>query len=205
MEQQPHEQQGGEHHTAPNETAPESAPQPEPRIYVASLSDYNAGRLHGTWLNAAVDVDELAAGVQTMLATSPAAGAEEWAVHDYEGFGPIHLGEYEDLATISQLAQGITEHGPAFAHWAALIDTTEPDALVGFDDAYLGHYESIEAYAEELLDDLDYPDLIERAIPEHLQPYVHLDVEGFARDLELSGDVTTSEGDGGVYLYDPNR
>ena len=205
MEQQRHEQQGGEHHRATDETTGERAPQLEPRVYVASLSDYNAGRLHGTWLDAAVDVDELAAGVHTMLATSPAAGAEEWAVHDYEGFGPIHLGEYEDLATISQLAQGITEHGAAFAHWAALIDTNEPEALAEFDDAYLGHYASIDAYADELLDDLGYPDLIERAIPEHLQAYVHLDVEGFARDLELAGDITTSEGDGGVYVYGPNR
>jgi antirestriction protein len=205
MEQQPHEQQRGEPDTSPTETGAERAPQLEPRIYVASLSDYNAGRLHGAWLNAAVEVDELAAGVQTMLAESPAAGAEEWAVHDYEGFGPIHLGEYEDLATISQLAQGITEHGAAFAHWAALIDTTEPDALAGFDDAYLGHYPSIDAYAEELFDDLGHEDLVERAIPEHLQPYIHLDIAGFARDLELSGDVTTSEGDGGVYVYDPNR
>lgn len=205
MTQQRHEQQGGENHERPTETMPEREPQPEPRIYVASLSDYNAGRLHGAWLNAAADVDELAADVDAMLAKSPTAGAEEWAVHDYEGFGPIHLGEYEDLATISQLAQGIAEHGPAFAHWAALVGTTERDALDRFEDAYLGHYESIEAYAEALFDDLGYQDLVERAIPEHLQPYLRLDVEGFARDLELAGDVTTSEGDGGVYVYDPNR
>ena len=31
----------------------------EPRIYVASLSDYNAGRLHGTWINASYGADEI--------------------------------------------------------------------------------------------------------------------------------------------------
>jgi antirestriction protein len=34
---------------------------------------------------------------------------------------------------------------------------------------------------------------------------VRLDVEGFARDLKLSGDVTSSEGEGGVYVFDQIR
>ena len=204
MTQQPHEQQGGEYHP-PTEAAAERARQLEPRIYAASLSDYNAGRLHGAWLDAAVDIDELSAGVNAMLAASPTPGAEEWAIHDYEGFGRVRVGEYEDLTTVAHLAQGIAEHGSAFAHWAALIDTTDADELARFGDAYLGHYESIEAYAEELLDDLGYPDLIERTIPEYLQPYVHLDVEGFARDLELSGDITASDTDGGVYVFDQHQ
>ena len=37
------------------------------------------------------------------------------------------------------------------------------------------------------------------------QPYVQVDVEGFARDLELSGDVLTSEGDSGVYVFEGGR
>jgi antirestriction protein len=176
-----------------------------PRIYAASLSDYNAGRLHGAWLDATGDADELAAGVQAMLASSPTPGAEEWAIHDYEGFGPARLDEYESLETVTALGRGIAEHGSAFAHWAALVGTGESDELEHFEDAYLGHFDSLEAYAEELFDDLGYTDLIDQVIPEHLQPYVRLDVEAFARDLELSGDVTSSEGDGGVYVFDQIR
>src|SRR5260370_37719316 len=104
MTQQPHEQQGGEHHHPPTEPVAERARQLEPRIYAASLGDYNAGRLHGAWLNAAVDIDELSAGVHAMLAASPTPRAEEWAIHDYEGFGPVRLGEYEDLTTVAHLA-----------------------------------------------------------------------------------------------------
>ena len=37
-----------------------------PRIYVASLSDYNAGRLHGVWLEA-TDLDSVRVGVAAML------------------------------------------------------------------------------------------------------------------------------------------
>ena len=53
----------------------EGEPKVQPRIYVASLSDYNAGRLHGTWLDADVEAADLAEGVQAMLASSPEPGA----------------------------------------------------------------------------------------------------------------------------------
>ena len=172
-----------------------------PRIYVASLSDYNAGVLHGEWLDASADVEAMEEGVQSMLASSPSPGAEEWAIHDYEGFGPLRLEEYESLETVSTVALGIAEHGPAFAHWAALVGTIDPDALERFEDAYLGQSESIEGYAEELLDDMGVFRQLEGVLSEHLQPYVTFDVAGFARDLELSGDVVTSEAPEGVYVF----
>jgi antirestriction protein len=204
MERDQQDQGGGTNDEAAQGGA-EREPQLVPRIYAASLSDYNAGRLHGAWLDATGDADELAAGVQAMLASSPTPGAEEWAIHDYEGFGPARLDEYESLETVTALGRGIAEHGPAFAHWAALVGTGESDEPEHFEDAYLGHFDSLEAYAEELFDDLGYTQLIDDVIPEHLQAYVRLDVEAFARDLELSGDVTSSEGDGGVYVFDQIR
>lgn len=176
----------------------------QPRIYVASLSDYNAGRLHGAWIDAAQEPEQIHEDIATILAASREPTAEEWAIHDYDNFGPVHLGEYQDLAAISQIGQGIAEHGPAFAHWAAICGA-DRDELARFDDVYLGHWDSVAAYAEELLDDLGLEDLIERTIPDHLHAYVTVDVEGFARDLELAGDVTASEGDNGAYLYDQAR
>ncbi len=187
------------------EERPEREPRETPRVYVASLSDYNAGRLHGAWIEADQEDEELAADIQRMLEASSEPVAEEWAIHDYEGFGPLRLGEYEDLAVVGKIGRGIAEHGPAYAHWAGIVGTGDTDELDRFEDVYLGHYESVVAYAEELLDDLGYFDLVERAVPEHMQPYVTVNVEGFARDLELSGDITTSEGDGGVYVFDQNR
>src|SRR5580704_284540 len=65
-----------------------------PRIYVASLSDYNAGRLHGAWISAAQTAEELSESVQEMLNSSPSPGAEEFAIHDFDGFGPLRLNEY---------------------------------------------------------------------------------------------------------------
>lgn len=187
------------------EIRPEHEPRDTPRIYVASLSDYNAGRLHGAWIDADQDDDDLGTDIQKMLDSSPEPNAEEWAIHDYEGFGPLRLGEYEDLGAVAKVGRGIAEHGPAYTHWAEIVGMGDPDELERFEDVYLGHHESAETYAEELLDDLGTFDLVERSVPEHMQPYVTVDVEGFARDLELSGDITTSEGDGGVYVFDQNR
>ena len=200
-------------HPTPN-TDPEHQPQPdtperepgsETRIYVASLSDYNDGRLHGTWLDANTTPDELNAGILAMLARSPTPGAEEWAIHDFEGFGPLRLGEYESVDTISQIGRGIAEHGAAYAHWANLCGTSDREELARFDDFYLGHWNSTADYAEELISDLGIDRIIEDHVPEPFQGYVSVDSDGFARDLEYSGDIAASDGDGGVYLFDQNR
>ncbi len=135
--------------TEPEQRA-ERPPQARPRIYVASLSDYNAGRLYGVWLEAAQEVEELQAGITAMLETSPEPVAEEWAIHDYEGFGRMHLSEYESLETVSAVAQGIVEHGPAFAAWADLQYPLDVAALADFEAAFRGTWKSVEAYAEDL-------------------------------------------------------
>ena len=113
QEQEPDQQDGGGNEELTEEERPEMEPRSTPRIYVASLSDYNAGRLHGAWIDAAVEPDVLTESINDMLRTSPEPGAEEWAIHDYEGFGPLRLGEYESLTTVSTIAQGIAENGPA--------------------------------------------------------------------------------------------
>jgi antirestriction protein len=183
----------------------ERVQRPAPRIYVASLSDYNAGRLFGRWINVTGSADDLIEQVQAMLKNAPTPGAEEWAIHDFEGFGPLRLGEYENLETVSRLAAGLAEYGEAFAHWADIVGTDDTDALERFEDVYLGVYESLEAYAEGLLNDLGYLDAVENAVPEGMQPYVRFDIAGFARDLVLSGDITTSEGGEGVYIFENDR
>ena len=178
--------------------------QAEPRIYVASLSDYNNGYLHGRWIKASLEPEDIEAEIKEMLKSSHMPDAEEYAIHDYDNFGPLRLSEYEGLETISYLAQGIEKYGSSFAHFAEAIEDLDPDVLARFEDAYRGYYDSLEDYARELLDDLGVNALIERAIPDYLQPYVRLDIEGFARDLDQSGDVLISEGDGGVYIFVAN-
>src|SRR5690242_7244320 len=80
---------------------------PTPRIYVASLSDYNAGELHGVWMDADQDAGELHQAVAAMLALSNEPPAEDWAIHDYEGFGPFRVDEHESLEVVSAVGLGI--------------------------------------------------------------------------------------------------
>jgi antirestriction protein len=172
-----------------------------PRIYVASLSDYNSGVLHGTWIDANKGPDELQAEVEAMLARSPTFNAEEFAIHDYEGFGQYAVGEYDSIERVSTIARGIADHGLAFGAWAANLGD-EADALDQFEDAYLGEWESVEAYAEDLMDSFDWQDALYNQLPAALHPYVKIDIERFARDLELSGDVTVAHHVGGVWIFD---
>ena len=77
-----------------------------PRIYVASLSDYNAGHLHGAWIDADSDVDVMAAQVADMLAESRHQPAEDYAIHDHEGF-PVRIGEFTSLQEIATIMEAI--------------------------------------------------------------------------------------------------
>ena len=198
MEHDKHE--GGEQDE--NDEGPEQLRQAPPRIYVASLADYNEGRLHGAWLDVRGEPRELEEGVRAMLAASKVPGAEEWAIHDHEGFAPLRLGEHESLERVARIGEGIARHGEAFKHWATIEGITRLDLVQGFEDAYRGHWESLEAFAQDFWEDCGFDDAIAKVIPEQLQAYVRFDAQAFARDLELSGDISSSAGDGGVYIFD---
>jgi len=169
-----------------------------PRVYVASLSDYNAGILHGRWIDVG-DLEGLREAVAAMLSESPTAKAdgcpaEEWAIHDYEGFGPIKVSESEDLATVCQWAEAIDRHGEPFAAWVAREPAyhTDPEK---FEEAYRGHWKSLEDYAAEFCAECM------GEVPAWLAGYV--DYEKMGADWEMGGDIYTVESDeGGVWVFD---
>jgi len=200
--QQPNENDRGQ--PLPEEPSkPEVRVNTVPRIYVASLADYNNGILHGAWLDADGDLDDIDSAIQLILDKSPTGEAEEFAIFDFEGFEAWRPHEYESIAMVSAVAQGVVEHGPAFAHWVEAVEAKDPESLAGFEDAYLGHWRDVDEYAEELM--AAFGMNIEELVPEAYSSYVWIDFEGFARDLEASGDITTSEGDDGVYIFEGHR
>ena len=89
----------------------------DPKIYVASLSDYNNGTLHGAWIELdGKDASEVSEEITAMLETSPSAKAygtkaEEYAIHDHEGFGSVAVGEYDPIDKLVEKAEFIVEHG----------------------------------------------------------------------------------------------
>lgn len=61
-------------------------PEAEIKIYVACLAAYNNGKLHGRWIDATQGEDHIWDETRAMHAESPEPDAEEWSIHDYEGF-----------------------------------------------------------------------------------------------------------------------
>ena len=183
----------------------DSAP---PRIWVGSLSDYNNGVLHGAWLDAAREPEAIQAAIQTMLAGSPWTAqtgepAEEWGIFDTDNFGDCRLDQHEDLDWVSGVARGIAEHGEAFAAWADVVE--DPTLLISFEDAYLGEYDSLEAYAEQLIHELGYDELLDQVVPPSLRPYVDINIAGYAQDMWLSGEVQVyHRSGGGVWIFNDN-
>jgi antirestriction protein len=172
-----------------------------PRIWVGSLADYNNGRLHGEWIDAAVSADELAAAVQRMLASSEEPGAEEYGIFDYENFDGFRVHEYDRLDRVARVARGIAEHGPPFAAWAELHDGDE-SMLDQFEDAYHGEYDSPSEWARDVLEISGLQKAIDRVVPEGLRPYVQVDCDMWARDASLAGDIhVASNPAGGVWIF----
>ena len=169
-----------------------------PRIYVACLAAYNNGRLHGRWIDADQSVDDIWSEVQAMLAASPEPGAEEWAIHDYEGFGSLRLSEWESFERVSAIAAGIAEHGPAFAAWLSYDESRDLDDPNAFLDAYRGEWDSLRAYAEQFADDIGLYDAAEKTG----SPYVAVDIDMLERDLDI--EMYSVESDHyTVYVFDP--
>jgi len=82
----------------------------EIRIYVADLAAYNSGNLHGVWINATDELDDIQEKINQMLDESPIENSEEYAIHDFEGFNGYRLGEYEGIKEIQEIASFIEEY-----------------------------------------------------------------------------------------------
>jgi antirestriction protein len=148
----------------------------ELRIYVACLAAYNNGILYGRWVDATQDAEDIRDEITAMLAASPIPGAEEYAIHDYDGFGPLNLGEYESIDRIAEIAQGIEEHGEAFSAYLSNDPTADT-----FDDDYAGTWDSEEEYAQDFVDSVG--GWAGAEIPAELEPY--LDWDMITRDLMM--------------------
>jgi antirestriction protein len=170
-----------------------------PRIYVACLAAYNSGRLHGRWIDANQSVDDIWSEVQAMLAASPEPGAEEWAIHDYEGFGELRLSEWESFERVSAIAAGIEEHGDSFTAWLSYDSDQDPSDIERFEDAYRGEWNSLRDYAENLAEDIGLYDAAEKSG----SPYVTVNIDMLERDLDIELYVVESDHHS-VYVFDPS-
>lgn len=193
----------------------------EPRIYVASLSDYNNGVLHGKWIDADQDDDSIWEEIREMLraskypnvmvecvecggagnmendahetcstckGTGKVPSAEEWAIHDHEGFDNIKISEYESIGKVAMLARLLAEHGEAFAvfynNGSVDCDEDERAWTEAFNDAYAGEYDSIADYAEQSADECGYL----KDIPDYIKGHIDWEAVG-ENELRMGGDI----------------
>jgi antirestriction protein len=171
-----------------------------PRIYVASLADYNAGRLHGRWIDADQPAEAIREQIAQMLAESKEPIAEEWAIHDYDNFGGLSLSEYEDIDRIVEVAFLLMEHRPVFASLLGYLGGTcaVDEARRYMEEGYRGEYDSLADYAQELIEEC-YSDTL-KDLPDFIR--YHIDYDGIAHDMELNGDVFTLECGRRVHVFD---
>ncbi len=155
-----------------------------PRIYVACLAAYNNGYLHGAWIDADQDAEQIRDEIAAMLARSPIEDAEEYAIHDYEGFEGVSISEYAGIDSVARMAAFIAEHGALGAGLLEQFSGDMDQAESTLDDCYHGQFASLADYMEELTTE-------SVTIPEALRYY--FDWQAMARDAEMSGDLFTIE------------
>jgi antirestriction protein len=176
--------------------SPRRASTDTPRIYVADLAAYNAGTLHGEWIDADQGADHIRDEIRKILAASPEPGSEEYAIHDFEGFGPVKIAEYEALDTVARIGELISEHGGIFAHVLHYYDNDVDEAVQALEERYQGAHNSLADWAQQFAEETGQGDC---------GPYSnYIDWEAVGRDAEMNGDVFTIEVDGQVHVFYSN-
>lgn len=152
-----------------------SEPIPSPKIYVACLSSYVNGILYGKWIDASQEIEALRKEIKQMLADSPMPGAEEFAIHTFEGFFCLSIEGYESIESVQEQAAFILEHGELGGRLIAYYGEVEA-ARTALEEYYRGEYDSELEYAIQLFDECYL-----NGLPEFVRFY--LDYEKFQRDI----------------------
>ena len=156
-----------------------------PRIYVACLAAYNNGYLHGAWIDADQEADDIRDEISAMLARSPINGAEEYAIHDYEGFEGVTIHEYAGIDKVARMGAFIAEHGALGAGLLAEFSEDIDQAETALQDCYHGQFASLADFMEDLTAESGV------TIPDGLRYYI--DWKAMARDAEMNGEFFTVE------------
>nr|MDZ8061309.1 antirestriction protein ArdA [Nostoc sp. EkiNYC01] len=181
-----------------------------PKIYVACLSAYNCGMLHGLWIDATQEPEDIEDDIKWMLSWSPVLDdepCEEWAIHDYENFPGFSLREYESLEYISKLAQALdeAEDADAMAAWLnyakdMIHDPDIEELAEEFDSYYCGHWESERDFVVKSSEIEEIYNWSEFEKKFQFWSF-HIDWDSVARDLFLEGYDSVKAKPYGIYVF----
>ncbi len=161
------------------------------KIYVACLAAYNSGHLHGTWIDATQSADEIYKDIQAMLKASPIENAEEFAIHDCDGFEGVSISEYSGIEEVAELAEFIEEHGALGGELIAHFNDLD-HARETIEEHYHGEYSSLADFAQELTEETTQT-------PDNLAYYI--DYEAMARDLEINDVLAIETSHNEVHVF----
>lgn len=169
-------------------------PHSNPQIYVACLASYNSGILYGRFIDCTLGSDHVWEEIKDMLKNSTEEYAEEWGIHDYNGFDGLNISENEDIETICELAEALT--GPV-GHLISDIyhhmGGTVAQALEYINENYAGEFEDLGCFA------MNFYEEIGSEIPKELQYYINWDQMG--KDMESNGEIFSTGGYNRVHVF----
>lgn len=130
--------------------------------------------------------------------------AEEWAIHDHEGFGDLIKSEWPDIGDLCELVEFLLDAEPetvrAF-HWLINDRGESVDSAIAKAEEIRIYDGEPADYAAEFCEDC-YSEALE-AMPEFLRHAI--DWQAVGRDLVLGGDIAQSEDSEGRFLVtNPN-
>jgi antirestriction protein len=168
------------------------------RIYVASLSDYNEGRIVGDWLDLnGKTKEEVLEEIGEILKQSKCEVAEEWAVHDYEL--PFDPTEYPDLDKLMKFVEEFSDvshyEEKVVEAYFQICDCLEDASWEDYEEKkYGGPHESPRDFA--------YDYLAETEALYRLSPLVedNIDWDGVVSDLENDFNIVKGS-DHNYYVF----
>ncbi|MDQ6525559.1 antirestriction protein ArdA [Nocardioides sp. LHD-245] len=94
------------------------------------------------------------------------------------------------------------EHAAVYDAWARLNDHN-PHALALFDRAYCGHYDSVAAWAGDVVASTELGEVLAQQIPHWIAKHLFLDYQGLAREWTDNREVHIEpDPAGGVWVFD---
>lgn len=79
----------------------------------------------------------------------------------------------------------------AFEAWAAMREEHQDSSREFFERAYIGHYTSVDHYAETLVDAYELDAKLDAAIAPPFREFVDIDIPGLARSMVHNGTLYT--------------
>jgi len=159
------------------------------RIYVACLEAYNDGDLHGEWIDMSQGVAEVKEQIKIMLKKYPKnENAEEYTIHDYEGFGEFEVGEYSSIEEIYEVAEFLNNEDFDVSTLSQIVNEYGIEGAEKRVELYQGKYNSWEDFAYCLIRDIGALD----GVPQFIQNY--FDYASYGYDLRIGGEYEEFNG-----------